>query len=515
MCGIFGIYGHDEAANITYLGLHSLQHRGQESAGIASSDGTTLRRHAAMGLVSDAFNKEQLARLPGRSAIGHVRYSTTGASDLSNAQPLVFQYAHGSIAVAHNGNLTDAASTRNRLEEMGSIFQTSSDTEVIVHLLARARDPHTIERLIRALAQVTGTYSLLVLTENQLIAARDPHGVRPLCMGLLKDAYVFSSETSSFELIEAELIRELEPGEIVIVGADGLRSHRPFPVKDIHFCIFEHLYFARPDSRVNGLSVYASRERLGRQLALEHAVDADVVIPVPDSGVPAAIGYARASGITYEMGLIRSHYVGRTFIEPQDSIRHFGVRLKLSPVRSVVEGKRVVVVDDSLVRGTTSRKIVKMLRNAGAREIHLRIAAPPTTNSCFYGIDTPSRSELIASSHSVEEIARYVTCDSLAYLSHEGMVSALDRGEGKIVSSRSGRDAGKPSGSGHCSACFTGVYPIALSGAPASGDGTATDGGEDDKPAAALGRSPAPARQVKAGDDGSEESLATTPLQLL
>ena len=454
VCGIFGIYGHDEAANITYLGLHSLQHRGQESAGIVAASPGRMHRQAAMGLVSDAFDRERLKHLPGRSAIGHVRYSTAGSSELRNAQPFLFEYAHGSVAIAHNGNLLDAREARTQLEQQGSIFQTSSDTEVIVHLLARAPQQSTVERLRSALRQVRGAYSLVVLTERQLIVARDPHGVRPLCLGRLKDAYVVSSETSTFDLIEAEFIREIEPGEMVVIDDSGLRSvsiHDPVgdagARKPKHFCVFEHVYFARPDSRVDGRSVYRCRERLGRQLAVEQPIEADVVIPVPDSGVPAAIGYARESGVTYEMGLIRSHYVGRTFIEPQESIRHFGVRLKLSPVRAVVDGKRVVVVDDSLVRGTTSRKIVKMLRNAGAREVHMRISAPPTTHPCFYGIATPTRAELIASSHSVAEIARYITCDSLGYLSHKGMMEAL------------GSDA---QGTNYCSACFTGVYPIPL-----------------------------------------------------
>lgn len=454
VCGIFGIYGHDEAANITYLGLHSLQHRGQDSAGIVAASPAGMHRQVAMGLVSDAFDRERLGHLPGRSAIGHVRYSTAGGSELRNAQPFLFEYVHGSVAIAHNGNLLDAREARTQLEQQGSIFQTSSDTEVIVHLVARAPQSSTVERLRAALRQVRGAYSLVVLTERQLIAARDPHGVRPLCLGRLKDAYVVSSETSSFDLIEAELIREIEPGEMVVIDESGLRSVSindlvgdPSEREPRRFCVFEHVYFARPDSRVDGRSVYRCRELLGRQLAVEQPALADVVIPVPDSGVPAAIGYARESGLTYEMGLIRSHYVGRTFIEPQESIRHFGVRLKLSPVRAAVDGKRVVVVDDSLVRGTTSRKIVKMLRNAGAREVHMRVSAPPTTHPCFYGIATPTRAELIASSHSVAEIARYITCDSLGYLSHAGMMRAL------------GSDA---QGTNYCSACFTGVYPIPL-----------------------------------------------------
>ncbi|HTM19549.1 MAG TPA: amidophosphoribosyltransferase [Kofleriaceae bacterium] len=451
MCGIFGIYGHPEAANLTYLGLHALQHRGQESAGIVTADSAGLHRHVQMGLVGEIFDESVLETLPGKIAIGQVRYSTAGGSELRNAQPFAFEYAHGSVAIAHNGNLVDAHVVRQRLEAQGSIFQTSSDTEVIIHLLAQSHAPDALERLITALGQVTGSYSLLVLTDDKLIAARDPHGFRPLVLGRLKDGYVVSSETCAFDLIEAEFIREIAPGEMVVIGDSGLRSYRPFderrePVPE-RACVFEHVYFARPDSLVNGRSVARGREKMGRQLAIEHPIDADVVIPVPDSGVPAAIGYARQSGIPFDMGLIRSHYVGRTFIEPTDSIRHFGVRLKLSPVRSVVDGKRVVVVDDSLVRGTTSRKIVKMLRAAGAKEVHLRISAPPTTHSCFYGIDTPTRSELIASSHSIDEIARYVTCDSLAYLSHDGMMSAV---------------GSSPPGEGFCSACFTGAYPVPL-----------------------------------------------------
>ena len=448
MCGIFGIYGHPEAANITYLGLHALQHRGQESAGITTSDGGRLRTVRKMGLVADNFDTKALGRLPGRSAIGHVRYSTAGTSDIRNAQPLAVEYAHGAIALAHNGNLVNAIALRARLEAAGSIFQTTTDTEVIVHLLAHARETETVDRIASALRQVEGAYSLLFVTETKLIAVRDPRGFRPLAIGRLRDAFVFSSETCAFDLVEAEFIREVEPGEIVVVDQTGLRSYKPFAEPEPQgerFCVFEHVYFARPDSTVNGLPVYRVRERLGRQLAKEHPVAADVVIPVPDSGTAAAIGYARESGIPYDMGLIRSHYVGRTFIEPQQSIRHFGVKLKLNAVREVLEGKRVVVVDDSIVRGTTSRKIVKMIRAAGAREVHLRISSPPTTHPCYYGINTPTRSELIASSHSTEEIARYVTCDSLGYLSIEGLMAAV---------------SSAPDQTGYCAACFTGDYPI-------------------------------------------------------
>jgi amidophosphoribosyltransferase len=458
MCGVFGIHGHDEAANIAYLGLHSLQHRGQESAGVVALDDRgdrsdkagLLRRHVAMGLVSDAFGREQLSRLPGRTAIGHVRYSTAGSSELRNAQPFLFDYRGGSVSICHNGNLVNATSLRTRLEAQGSIFQTSSDTEVIIHLMAQSKEADPVARLRAALTQVEGAYSLVLLTnDGKMIGARDPHGFRPLVIGRLKDAYVLSSETSSFDLVEADFLREVEPGEIVVIEKGGLTSQRVFssPSPAPRFCVFEHVYFARPDSLLNGKSVYRTREKMGMRLAREAPVDADVVIPVPDSGVPAAVGYSKESGIPFEMGLIRSHYVGRTFIEPRDSIRHFGVRLKLSPVRSVVDGKRVVVVDDSLVRGTTSRKIVKMLRDAGAREVHLRISAPPTTHPCYYGIDTPTRSELVAASHTVDEINRYITSDSLAYLSHEGMMAAV------------GTNA---DGDGYCSACFTGQYPVSL-----------------------------------------------------
>ena len=482
MCGLFGIYGHDEAANIAYLGLHALQHRGQESAGIATIDQGRLRRHAGMGLVSENFGKETLAGLPGRAAIGHVRYSTSGSSELRNAQPFVFEYAHGGLAIAHNGNLVNADEIRSRLERQGSIFQTSSDTEVIVHLLAQAREADLIDRLAAALGQVSGAYSLLLLTEGKLIAARDPHGFRPLVLGRLRDSYVFASETCCFDLIEAEFIREIDPGEIVVADGVAVRSYRPFEPAPPRFCIFEHVYFARPDSLLNGRSVYRARERMGRRLAVEHPAAADVVIAVPDSGVPAAVGYSRQSGIPLEMGLIRSHYVGRTFIEPQDSIRHFGVRLKLSPVRSVVDGQRVAVIDDSLVRGTTSRKIVTMLRGAGAAEVHLRISAPPTTHPCFYGIDTPTREELIASTHSNEEIRSYIGCDSLGYLSHDGMMEAASAATGSLAEGDK---------AGFCSACFTGVYPVPVT--PGQRAGTAVG----DAPLVPLRRPGQVANQVK------------------
>ena len=378
MCGIFGIYGHDEAANITYLGLHALQHRGQESAGITSSDGRSLHSHRQMGLVADAFNAEVLGRLPGSMAIGQVRYSTAGVSQLKNAQPLTVQYAAGALAVVHNGNLVNGQSVRDELEQHGAIFQSDSDTEAIVHLIARGKEPTFEQNVVQALRKVQGAYSLLLLTERQLVAVRDSFGFRPLVLGRLKNAYVLASETTALDLIEAEMIRELEPGEMLVIDERGMRSSYPFERSRLGRCVFEHVYFAKPDSVLFGMSVYSVRQKLGMQLAKEHPVDADLVIAVPDSGVPAAIGYSRVSGIPYDIGLIRSHYVGRTFIEPQQSIRHFGVKLKLSAVHEVLKGKRLVVVDDSIVRGTTSRKIVKMLRAAGAREIHLRISSPPT-----------------------------------------------------------------------------------------------------------------------------------------
>jgi len=366
MCGVFGIHGHDEAANIAYLGMHALQHRGQESAGLVAVDEGQLRRQAAMGLVSETFNRDVLARLPGSAAVGHVRYSTAGSSELRNAQPFVVEYAGGQLAICHNGNLVNAQELRAELEASGSIFQTSSDTEVIVHLMAKSRETDVLARLTAALRRVRGAYSLICLTQDaKMIGARDPYGFRPLVIGRLKDAFVLSSETCAFDLVEAEFIREVEPGEVVVIDKSGMTSHRLPEVAPPMFCVFEHVYFARPNSVMNGKSVYRVRENMGMRLAQEAPAVADVVIPVPDSGVPAAIGYANEAKIPFEMGMIRSHYVGRTFIEPQDSIRHFGVRLKLSPVRSIVDGKRVVVVDDSLVRGTTSRKIVKMLRKRG------------------------------------------------------------------------------------------------------------------------------------------------------
>jgi amidophosphoribosyltransferase len=474
MCGVFGVYGHPEAANLTYLGLHALQHRGQESAGLATSNGEQLTLHRGMGHVIDVFPSEQIARLQGHHAIGHVRYSTTGGSQLKNAQPIAVDYAHGSIAIGHNGNLTNAAALREKLEARGSIFQSNSDTEVIVHLIAISPQRSVEDRIADALAQVEGAYSLLCLTEDRLVAARDPMGIRPLCLGVVRgepDAYVVSSEPTSFDLIGAEYVREIEPGEMLVFDATGMRSMHPFPAVPRKMCIFEYVYFARPDSEIDGVSVYEARKNLGRALAEQHPTEADVVIPVPDSGVPATIGYAEQSGIPFEMGLVRSHYVGRTFIEPEQRIRHFGVRLKLNPVSRALRGKRVVVVDDSIVRGTTSRKIVKMLRDAGAREVHMRISSPPTQWPCYYGIDTPTRSELIASSHSIEEINQYITADSLAYLSLERMVGAVTDLRVRAAQAR-GADPPPTNGkslpvvqpslaaSGFCHACWSGDYPI-------------------------------------------------------
>jgi amidophosphoribosyltransferase len=454
-CGVFGIWaqGHsEEAANYAYLGLHALQHRGQESAGIASTDGETIHVHREMGLVADIFGADVLSTLKGYAAIGHVRYSTAGASHLKNAQPLAVQYAGGAVAVAHNGNLVNAEQLRFELENQGSIFQTSSDTEVIVHLIARARAPGPAgsnEQLLgavrEALGKVSGAYSVLFLTPRAVVGARDPMGFRPLVLGQLKGSWVLASETTALDLIEAQYVREVEPGEIVVIDQSGLRSERLFPAQRapqrLGRCVFEHIYFARPDSVLFGKSVYEARHAMGKRLAVEHPVKADLVMPVPDSGVPAAIGYSEESGIPFAMGLVRSHYVGRTFIEPQQSIRHFGVKLKLNALRGVLTGKRVVVIDDSIVRGTTSRKIVKMIRDAGATEVHLRISSPPTAWPCYYGIDTPTRQELIASTHSVGEIAQYVTADSLGYLSRDGLYAAVG-GER----------------SGFCDACFTGEY---------------------------------------------------------
>lgn len=443
-CGIFGVFNHPEASNLTYLGLYALQHRGQESCGIVSSDGNNLHSHKSMGLVADVFgNQEIFKSLPGKAAIGHVRYSTTGSSVIKNVQPIMVDYSRGSIAVAHNGNIVNAQIIKDELEAYGSIFQTTMDTEIIVHLLATSKAISLQDRLTDALSRIQGAYCLLFLTETRMVAVRDPNGFRPLCLGRLGGSYVVASESCALDLIDAEFIREIAPGEMIVVDKNGMSSFFPFKKVDPTPCIFEFVYFARPDSHIFGKNVYQVRKEQGRQLAREHRVDADIVIPIPDSGVPAALGYAEESGIPFELGLIRNHYVGRTFIEPQQAIRHFGVKIKLNPVREVLKDKRVVVIDDSIVRGTTSRKIVKMIRNAGAREVHVRISSPPTSYPCYYGIDTPNRKELISSSHSLDEIRRYITADSLGYLSEEGLMSSVGA-----------------ENAGFCTACFTGGYPV-------------------------------------------------------
>ncbi len=444
-CGVFGIFGHPEAANLTYLGLYALQHRGQESAGIASSDGTRIRLHKAMGYVNDAFDSDSLAKLPGPLAVGHVRYSTAGESLVANAHPIVVDSVHGPLAVCHNGNLVNAGELRDALIRGGAIFQTNSDTEVVVHLFARSREEGVEAAVVDAISQVRGAFSFVMMTLDRIIGVRDPHGFRPLALGKLGDAYVVCSETCALDLIGATYVRDVEPGEVVILSKNGIKSVKPFGPARQSQCIFEHVYFSRPDSYVFGESVNEVRTQLGRSLAREAPVDADVVVPIPDSGVCAAIGYAEAAGIPMRMGLIRNHYVGRTFIEPQQSIRHFGVRVKLNPVKSILEGKRVVLIDDSIVRGTTSRKIVRMVRSAGAREVHMRISCPPTVSPCFYGVDTPRRSELIAATHTLDEIRKYLNADSLAYLSLDGLTNAVNGGKSK-----------------YCTSCYTGVYPVAF-----------------------------------------------------
>jgi len=449
-CGVFAIYGHPEAANLAYLGLYALQHRGQESAGIASSDGRKIHCVRKMGHVADIFTPDALNQLPGELAIGHTRYSTTGDTVILNAQPLSVACNKGQIAVAHNGNITNAVELRSELERDGSIFQSTSDTEVILHLVARSRERTLAAALRDALLQIEGAFSLVFIAEDRIIVARDPHGFRPLAMGRLElsngpTSYVFASETCAFDLISAAYIGEVAPGEMVIVGPEGVTRERYAPAKAPAQCVFEHVYFSRPDSLVFGRSVAQSREMMGRLLAREHPVEADVVVPVPDSGVSAAIGYAAESNIPYQQALIRNHYVGRTFIEPSQEIRDFGVKLKLNPVRHLLEGKRVILVDDSLVRGTTSRKIVRMVRQAGAREVHMRISCPPTISPCYYGVDTPSQNELIAAHRSVEQIRQYVEADSLGYLSLESLHKAVDDKDQRF-----------------CYACYTGEYPTPL-----------------------------------------------------
>jgi len=449
-CGVFGVYGHPESANLTYLGLYALQHRGQESAGIVASTGTDLNMYKAMGEVEEIFQPNVLAKLKGPSAIGHTRYSTAGDKALLNAQPIMVDCGKGKIAVAHNGNLTNASEQRRRLEHRGSIFQTNSDTEVIVHLIARSQARNFSAALGDALNLVEGAYSLLVLTPEEMYAVRDPRGFRPLALGKIttvegSEAWAVASETCAFDLMNAEYVRDVEPGEMLRISRSGIESIRFSAPKPHQFCIFEHVYFSRPDSTVFGRSVNESRERLGRLLAREHPVEADMIVPIPDSGVPAAIGFSLESGIPFRMGLIRNHYIGRTFIEPSQAIRNFGVKLKLNPVRNLVAGKRVVLVDDSIVRGTTSRKLVRLMREAGAKEVHMRISCPPTISPCYYGVDTPTKEELIASSNSPEEICKYLGADSLGYLSLHGLRQAVNDQNGEF-----------------CTSCYTGVYPTDL-----------------------------------------------------
>ncbi len=449
-CGVFAIHGHPEASNLAYLGLYALQHRGQESAGIASSDGRDIHCYKSMGHVADIFTPSVISKLPGELAIGHTRYSTAGDTALLNAQPFSVDCNKGKVAVAHNGNITNAGELRRELERDGSIFQASSDTEVILHLVARSRERTLAGALREALLQLEGAFSLVFLAQDRIIVARDPHGFRPLALGQMelsrkRICYVFASETCAFDLINATYLNDVEPGEMVIIGPEGMTRERYTPPREPARCVFEHVYFSRPDSIVFGRAVQESRENLGRLLARECPADADIVVPVPDSGVASALGFAEESGIPFRHALIRNHYVGRTFIEPSQAIRDFGVKLKLNPVRHLLEGRRIVLVDDSIVRGTTSRKIVRMVRSAGAREVHLRIAGPPTVSPCFYGVDTPSESELIAANNTVEETRRFVEADSLGYLSLGGL-----------------REAVRDDDHQYCYACYTGNYPTEL-----------------------------------------------------
>lgn len=441
-CGVFGIYGHQHAANLTYLGLYSLQHRGQESAGIASSDGEHIYRYAGMGEVNDVFTQEHIDHLQGQMAIGHNRYSTTGSSFLRNAQPFRASSVLGPIVLSHNGNLTNAGAIRMELEKQGHIFQTTIDSEVIVHLMAKSGADDFMEALIFALKKVKGAYSLLVMSKDKVYAVRDPHGFRPLALGKLGDAFTVASETCAFDIINAAYERDVMPGELIEFSAAGIKSFFPFEKQGESLCIFEYIYFSRPDSRIFGDSVYDMRINLGRMLAKQTPVDADIVVPIPDSSNCAALGYSKESGIPFELAMIRSHYIGRTFIEPTQRIRDLGVKLKFNVVESVVKDKRLVVVDDSIMRGTTMRKIIKMFRAAGAKEVHVRISAPPTKFPCFYGIDIPTHSELIAATHTIEEIKKYLRVDSIEYMTVETLLEAVDR-----------------PGKNFCTACFDGNYP--------------------------------------------------------
>ncbi|MCX5479517.1 amidophosphoribosyltransferase [Kaistia geumhonensis] len=451
-CGVFGVFGHPDAAALTALGLHALQHRGQEAAGIAAHDGRQFSIERHIGLVGDNFTRKAVIdRLPGPRAIGHNRYSTTGGAGLRNVQPMFAEFAGGGFAVAHNGNLTNAMTLKRELQRRGSLFQSTSDTETIIHLIATSNHGRLLDRFIDAIRRIEGAYSLVALSEKKMLGCRDPLGVRPLVLGRLDDAYILASETCALDIIGASYVRDINAGEVVIITDDGIESLYPFERQASRFCIFEYVYFARPDSAVDGRGVYAVRKNIGAELARESGIDADIVVPVPDSGVPAAIGYAEEAGIPFDLGIIRNHYVGRTFIEPTDAIRHMGVKLKHNANRAILAGKRVILVDDSIVRGTTSMKIVQMVRDAGAAEVHMRIASPPTTDSCFYGVDTPEKSKLIAAQMSVEEIGRYIKADSLAFISIDGLYRAV--GEAK-------RNGDLPQ---FCDACFTGDYPTRLS----------------------------------------------------
>ena len=450
-CGIFGLWGAESASAMVALGLHALQHRGQEAAGITSFDGRDFHSHRGIGHVARVFREEAVMhQLTGRAAIGHVRYSTTGGAGIRNVQPLFAELASGGFAVAHNGNISNAMRVRGELNRRGSIFQSTSDTEVIIHLVATSTYRTLLDRFIDALKQVEGAYSLICLTAEGMIACRDPRGIRPLVMGRLGEAYIFASETVALDIVGATYLRSVAPGELIEVSDQGLKSHHPFAAEKPKPCVFEHIYFSRPDSVIDGHSVYNVRKRIGAELAIESPVDADYVVPVPDSGVPAALGFAQQSGTPFELGIIRSHYVGRTFIQPSDHVRHLGVKLKHNANSALIKGKSIVLVDDSIVRGTTSMKIVQMMREAGAREVHMRIASPPTRHSCFYGVDTPERAKLLAAHMNVAEMNAYIRSDSLAFVSIEGLYRAI--GE-------SGRDAAEPQ---HCDACFTGDYPTGL-----------------------------------------------------
>ena len=450
-CGVVGVYGHPDAANLVYLGLYALQHRGQESAGIAASSNGKMHLEVGMGLVADVFSDVRLKKLPGNIAVGHNRYSTTGVSKVKNAQPCLIEYSGGTMAMGHNGNLVNASEIRKELGVAGAIFQSTNDSEVIVHLMAQSRRNSFVDRAVAALSQVKGAYSIVLMSENELVAARDPQGFRPLCLGKLDGAYIVASESCVMDLVEAEFVREIEPGELILINQFGVKSFYPFQKAPTKQCVFEHIYFSRPDSYLFGHSVYSTRKLMGKALAREKPVEADVVVPVPDSGVISAMGYSEETKIPFQMGLIRNHYVGRTFIEPQSQIRNFGVKIKLNAVKPVIEGKRVIIIDDSIVRGTTSKKIVRMLREVGAREVHVRISSPPTTHSCFYGIDTPTKGELIASNMDIDQTCKYLGADSLHYISLEKMLEIF--GEQK---------------DDFCAACFDGRYPVDVTGSDGS-----------------------------------------------